>query len=286
MSFEAHILEPNHNASRDDIVGVYALPFAATMQNSGDRLQAMVDAAGFPFIVSDLNLQHQREIFGMPARVANQPAGEIYRSMSLHRVDFVAKEAERYPGSKLLGMSDSLAVPTVQGMALHGDSPFDALLLRDGWNLDPQKRTIVRGMIRYVGYTLRDKTQEMKRHKPPSIPYSHWSESTPTVVDETSLLEKMRNVADLMGSQETNNNAIKLAKHLGNTGVAMNVIVFANGLCGTAEQQQVFVNTLNRASNSPAVKAAIADGWHSDLLDPIRAANDVDATIRLLEEAG
>ena len=271
-------------STRDNVVGFYALPFAATMQNSGDRLQAMVDEAGFPFIVSDLNLQHQKEIFGMPARAANQSTGEVYRSMSLRRADFVLAEAERYPGATLLGMGDSLAVPAVQGIALHADHSFDAVLLRDGWDLDPNEKGIVRGMMRYVGYTLRDKKQELKRHKPESITYDHWSKSEPTIVDETNIIEKMRNVADLMSGADNRDNAIRLANKIGDTILALNVVLFANGLCGTQEQQEEFVDILNNRYTSDRFKAEIVDGWHSDLLDPVRAGNDIRATIALLEK--
>ncbi len=282
MSFEAHILEPKTQVTRSDVIGLYALPFAANMQNSGDRLQTMVDEAGFPFIVSDLNLQHQKEIFGMPARTANQPSGEVYRAMSLRRAEFVAKEAERYDGALLLGMGDSLAVPAVQGIALHATESFDAVLLRDGWDLADTK-SIVGGMMRYVGYTLKDKRQEMKRHKPSSVTYDEWSKSQPTIVDETNILEKMRNVADLMSGTENRDNAIRLAKKAAEVGMAMHVVLLANGLCGTEEQQHRFVNELNEIAPSNTLKTTINDGWHSDLLDPVRASRDIAATLGLAQ---
>lgn len=289
--FEAHYLEPQTPFSQSDILGVYALPIAANMQNSGDRLQAMVNRTGIPFIVSDLLAQNRRTIFDMAAKDANQPTGDVYRDMSQRRLDFVEEKSEEYQPRILLGMADSLGVPAIQGMQLHREDRqgFNALLLRDGWNLGRSSGKAT-GMARYLGYQIRDMIHQKRDGVKFDIPKAGWEDTRPSQKPEVGGLGAIRNVADLMRGPHNRRNAVILAGECATQGVALNIVLFENGLSGTIPQQEAFIKDLRAAHNQAheehgaygRLRHEIVPGWHSDLLDPARGAQDVRDTINLM----
>jgi hypothetical protein len=253
----------------------------------------MVNELGFPFVVSDLALQSKRVILDMAARDANAPIGDTYQTVSRHRTDFFQEAASKYPKvTTHIGMGDSLGVPIVQGMELYGtdcaeDSVFQALLLRDGWNLKG-KTPLSTGILRYASYMIRDTIQGRIHNQSFDIVDHQWGETTPATLDETSLAQKMINVSDLMRGAENRDNAMRLAQHAALSSIAMNVVVFDKGLCGNRAEQRGFISEITNAYTEAApddkqmFRGAIVGGWHSDLLDPIRGACDVLQTLELL----
>lgn len=282
MSFEAFVFEPKEE-KQPSVVGLYAMPIAANLQNSGDRLQTMVDELGFPFIASDLMIQSKKVIFDMAAKTANQPSGYTYVNMSQRRADFLAEQAGRYGPGVRVGMGDSLGVPAIQGIQLYGEEEqkFDAVLLRDGWNLAPTSGK-ARGIARYLSYTVQDEIQKRIHGVNFDVTDYGYTATPPSRVDETNLLQKIYNVSDMMRGPENRRNALALAMA---HGLAMNVVCLEHGLSGTPTQTTKFINDLyvsaDHAEDS-SLRAEIVPGWHSDLLDPVRGSQDVRNTLSLL----
>ena len=268
------------------MLGLYPYPIAGNIANTGDRLQRMVDITGFPVVASDLLLQRKKTIFDMKARQANQPCGDVYRDMSLRRGEFFAKIADSLGATVRVGMGDSLGVSAIQGMQLHKAMrpPFDAILLRDGWNLNRPISPIF-GIARYIGYQARDFIQQ--RVQPPNFdipetPYKHISLEP----SEVNPIKAMYNVSDLMKGTDNRDNAVDLA---GFPRLAMNVVCFDRGLSGSKKNQETFIDELigarqqrTLAGDQNKLIAEIQPGWHHHLLDPIRGAADVERTLDLL----
>lgn len=285
MEFTEHYIEPRHVA-RPDTVVMYPFPIFGTIQNTGSRLQAMADITGTPVIASDLYLQNKKIIFDMAARQANQPTGETFRSMSQRRADFFAEKAAKRGAGIRIGMGDSLGVSAVQGMQLYGEHTFDALLLRDGWNLDAGTTTL-RGIARYINYQLKDFLHQRREPQGFDIPQTPFDD-LPAEPDETNIVAKMKNVSDIMKGSHNHDNAVRLA---GETDVVMNVVTLQDGLSsGNRIHLKEFSDALRtaRAARSPIKKveglqAKQYPGWHSDLLDPKRGADDLIRTFQLLK---
>jgi hypothetical protein len=296
--YTATVIEPTGSATPDrpDVVGFYAMPIVSDVRNTGDRIQTMVDELGIPFVMADLFAQKKRTVFGYEAKDANKVSGDIYREMSLRRLDFVHGELSRFGGRTLLAVGDSLGVPAVQGMQLHAEPErrFDAVLARDGWNLKGQTGT-TRGIGRYFGYLIQDKSHELLSGSDRGEVREYGFKEHPVEEDETSLKEKLINVADAMRGPENRTNAIILAgQAAAEHGAVLNLVGFANGISGSPEQVTAFMREARTAYNNtlreqPAhvraqnkLATAMVDGWHSDLLDPIRGAADVRATLDLI----
>jgi len=283
MNFAGTLITPKETRHPDALV-MYAMPIFGTIQNTGSRLQETANVSGLTILASDLYLQNKRTIFDLAARDANQPSGETYITMSQRRADFYTNAADRFGATTRVGMGDSLGVSAIQGMQLHGETePFNALLLRDGWNLD-EPTTSVRGIWRYLKYQIKDTLHQ--RHDKvhfniPATPY----EDIPKEKDETTPVAKMRNVADIMRGTHNRDNAVRLA---GETAVLMNVVTLTDGLSATnVMQQDEFNKALRQArqqlrgSIKQSLVAKRYPGWHSDLLDPIRASRDLNITLDL-----
>ncbi|MDB5170188.1 MAG: hypothetical protein JWN82_584 [Candidatus Saccharibacteria bacterium] len=284
-------LEPTVDVEpiRSDTIGFYAMPVLANLNNTGDRIQTMVDQLGIPFVMSDLYAQRKRTVFGYTAKTANQVTGDIYRDMSLRRLDFVHEKLAAYNASTVVAMGDSLGVSAVQGMQLHGefDQRFDALLLRDGWNLKPQIGK-VRGLGRYAVYQIKDALFSSGDR---TVHEYGYGEQDLEEADETSTIKKLVNVADTMRGPENRQNATTLAGRAAASGeAALNIVCLRQGLSGNQEDMQEFVWDLRKAylhsshmlPGHSKFRAEVVDGWHSDLLDPTRGARDVRNTLGLL----
>lgn len=63
--YKAVILEPRSDVApvHPDAVGFYAMPVMANLQNTGDRIQTMVDQLGIPFVMADLLAQGKKRNF-------------------------------------------------------------------------------------------------------------------------------------------------------------------------------------------------------------------------------
>jgi hypothetical protein len=266
------------------------MPINSGVHNTGDRIQTMVDKIGVPFYISDLLMQNRKVIFDMAARDANQPSEPRFAAMSQHRRDFFHHllNKDGLQDHTTIGMGDSLGVPVIQGMQLYSGpkSRFDALLLRDGWNLGPSQSKL-RGFAKYISYTIRDEVQKRVNHT--SFEENVYGYSQTPYDNETNLFQKMNNVADLMRSFRVRQDATELAGNATSLGYVLNAVLLRQGLSGSEAEQENFVNILLSSNQDaladgelPAVRAEIVDGWHSDLLDPIRGAKDVTNTLDLL----
>ncbi len=293
--YTAITLEPTAGTDpvRPDTVGFYAMPVLADLNNTGDRIQTMVDHLGMPFVMSDLFAQKKRTVFGYKAKDANQVHGDMYREMSLRRLDFVHEQLDRLGMDTTLAMGDSLGVPAVQGMQLFGERErqFDAVLLRDGWNLKPEAGK-VRGLGRYAFYQAKDALfSSGDRH----VEEYGYSNRDIDEENETSVPEKLANVADTMRGPENRQNAIVLAGRVANEGAGvLTIVCLRNGLSGSETDIDRFLQDLRTAHNNTcrelrhdqrnrtALHTVLEDGWHSDLLDPARGAQHVRDTLGML----
>lgn len=287
MSFSETIIEPKNLEHQDTLV-MYPFPIFGNIQNTGSRLQATAELAGMPIVASDLYLQNKKTIFDMAARDANQPTGDAYETMSMRRADFYTEIADRLGATVRIGMGDSLAVSAIQGMQLYADhDPFHGLLLRDGWNLDAHT-TVFRGIARYARYQVRDTLHQRRDKVKFDIPTTDY-EQVPAEESETGAVAKLRNVADMMRGPHNRDNAMHLARE---TSVAMNVVTLTNGLSSAFPSElRTFIAELKieRASRHPfrlvkGLKAKQYPGWHSDLLNPIRGALDLQNTLNLVKK--
>lgn len=285
VSFTETIIEPQ-NIEHPDTLVMYPFPIFGTIQNTGDRLQATANEFGAPIVASDLYLQNKKTIFDMAARDANQPAGDVYETMSQRRADFYTNIADKLGATTRIGMGDSLAVSAIQGMQLNsGYETFDALLLRDGWNLD-EETTVIRGILRYGRYQVRDAIHQRRDHVKFDIPETPYKK-IPAEESETGGLAKLQNVADIMRGPHNMDNALRLARF---TDVVMNVVVLKDGLSSSSSsKQRDFTKELRdaRAERYPyksviGLQAKQYPGWHSDLLDPQRGADDLRRTLDLI----
>lgn len=291
MSFEATLIRPEReNPDQQDVVGVYVMPINADLKNTGNRIQEMTNQLGIPFVLTDLLQQDQAEVFGLPNRSANQPFGDVFGRMSKLRADFVESflDEQKQDQPIRLVMTDSLGVPATLGIQLHAAYPeqrFDAMLLRDGWNLGKSESAKL-GYLRYGSYQVANAVRDIGKKlagKGLSVPEHGW-EDAQIPESEVGFLGKVANAADLMRSHETRTNTGILAI-LGNT--AMNVVCFKPGLSGGRRATREFVHELEfMARNSGKLRAEIVAGWHSDLLDPTRGAKDVENTLDLLRSGG
>lgn len=285
MSYNETIIEPNHVEHPDALV-MYPYPIFANTQNTGSRLQAMADIAGMPIVASDLYLQNKKTIFDMAAKEANQPSGDTYVSMSERRSDFVTGIAERLGATTFIGMGDSLAVSAIQGMQLHAET-FDGLLLRDGWNLD-EETTVFRGIMRYARYQIKDTVHQKHDKVSFDIPSTDY-ENTTAETSETNPIEKLKNIADMMRGPHNRDNAVLLAERID---LPLNVVTLKDGLSASnTTKLEMFNKSLRiaRKQNHPFNKAdnLMAEtypGWHSDLIDPRRGAEDLQRTLRLMKK--
>jgi hypothetical protein len=297
VSFEARLLEPTAGRQpTEEIVGVYAMPINSTIQNTGDRMQTLVDKFGVPFIISDLFAQNRKKIFDMQARTFNSPNEPNYRDASLRRTDFVREQIAQAGLDQYatLGMGDSLGVAAIQGMQYYGleaGTHFDAILLRDGWNLG-QSESKARGFARYISYTVKDELHKKRSGVHFDETAYGFSDEANATENETSLPQKLWNVADMMRNHKNVTVAFDLAQLAAETGFVMNVVCLQQGLSGTPAQQESFVEALTtqyyesrlleEQYHPVTLKASIVEGWHSDLLDPTRGGRDVQTTIDLM----
>jgi hypothetical protein len=291
-SYDALLLEPTNGVTSDN-VGLYAMPIAANYRNTGDRMQTMVDKVGFPVFISDLFAQNRQKIFDMSAKQWNSSAENQFRSASMRRSEFFSQQLEKHGlsnSTKLLGMGDSLGVPAIQGMQLYHENEdplFDALLLRDGWNL-AKHESIRRGFARYIGYTLKDEVHKRRDQVTFDIHDHGFDAEDYDRPDETNLLQKLSNVADMMSSSRNVYDALKLSRRAPMKGFGMYVVLLTNGLSGSQTAQEEFVKKLyssyalgvaqagkQMASHGIRYEVDIDDGWHSDLMDPDRAASEI-----------
>lgn len=305
MTFESSFLEPKSSETREGIVGVYAVPIATNIQNAGDRLQTMVDLVGIPFLISDLLGQNRKKIFDMSARKANQPNDDQFRSASLWRKDFLDEQLESHTAQVVLGFADSLGVPAIQGIQYHsiksvGDKEapplFNTVVVRDGWNLTGNN-SLTRNIGRYVSYTIKDELQKRRNNVDFKISEYGYKEAE-NWPDETNGLQKILNVADLMRSPMNARMAVELAGMSAKYRFGMSVVCLEEGLSGTPEQQDEFIANLRR--HHDMYRAEIRDGevteelkpsmlrakkiagWHSELMNPHRAALDIEFGLDLL----
>jgi hypothetical protein len=217
--------------------------------------------------------------------------------MSLRRVDFVADTIEKHGLSDhaALGMGDSLGVAAIQGMQCYGEKfgrPFEAILLRDGWNLRASESK-PRGIGYYLSYLVKDEIHKKRDHVSIDVHDYGFSGKEYAIEDETNPLQKMWNVADMMRSHINVLNAHRLARLAALSGWAMNVVCLRQGLSGSDREQVDFLKSLDTAYNEVrplnsdihTLRTTISDGWHSDLLDPIRGASDVEDTMKLLKQS-
>ena len=293
--YTAVTLEPTTpvEAVRPDTVGFYAMPVLADLNNTGNRIQTMVDHLGIPFVMSDLFAQKKRTVFGYEAKHANQVHGDIYREMSLRRLDFVHEQLSRLGMDTALAMGDSLGVPAVQGMQLFAEPErrFNALLLRDGWNLKPEVGK-VRGVARYAIYQGKDAAFSSGERE---VTDYGFEQRDLDEEDETSLPKKLANVADTMRGPENRKNALALAGRAATEGAGvLNIVCLNQGLSGSEADVKLFIGDLHTAYNNAnreqpleqrghiRMRAWRRDGWHSDLMDPALGAADVRDTLSLL----
>jgi hypothetical protein len=294
--FAATFLEPKTSGDVcvPEVIGLYAMPISSNVQNTGDRIQTMVDRTGIPFFISDLFAQNRKRIFDMSAKAANQPLEPTYKTMSVRRLEFftdlVGKHGLSHFGT--LGMGDSLGVPAIQGMQYYGleqNEGFDAILLRDGWNLG-QSESKLRGFGHYISYTLKDELHKRRDHVTFQEENYGYSGEEFAQENETNILQKMWNVADMMRSHGNVEIAFQLGRLSADNGFAMNAVCLRQGLSGSATEQEKFVQVLlaehedatEEADSMISLRAEVVDGWHSDLLDPARGAHDVENTLDLL----
>jgi hypothetical protein len=286
MSFESVLIEPRGREAIPNLVGLYALQVASDIQKNGDILQMAANDSGVSFFVSDLFMQRKRRIFDMAAKDANQPTQNVYRDMSLRRNDFFLAQLDKegLTDNATVGIGDSLGVAAIQGMQRYSSphSPiFDALLLRDGWNLRQANKAY--NILRFAIYTAVDRIQQGSYRPTVDDIEDYGYRRHPLEPDETRHdFEKVWNVADIMRTPLNRELAIKLASR---GGFAMNVVLFEHGASGNSERQQAYVNQLYNVSpisNAAYFRAGIKPGWHSDLLDPRGAADDILQTVGLL----
>lgn len=285
----------------EDTMGLYPLPMFADIKNTGDRLQETVDQVGFPILASDLFLQKKKTIFDMKARIANSPKGPMYEAMSYRRSEYFNDIADTHGATQRIGIGDSLGVPAIQGMQLYGetDSTFDAILLRDGWNLEAaidKSTSTLRGIGRYALYQVKDALYSKKHPNRFIVPDHGFSKYDTNDLNETNLVQKLLNVADMMRGSENVVNTTKLTEFVALRGLALNIVCLRNGLSGRENLQNVFLDSLDTFLGIHMItthrsleqvetlpySSKIVDGWHSDLLDPTRAANDIQETLALL----
>lgn len=292
--YTAHTLEPSPGVESHypGVVGFYAMPIMSNLNNTGDRIQTMVDQLGIPFVMADLFAQRKRTVFGYKPREANQINGDMYRDMSQRRIEFVDEQLEKFGADKRIAMGDSLGVAAVQGMQIYADSEqrFDALLLRDGWNLKAPVSTI-RGLGRYAAYQIND---------------ARWSSGEPVIHDygyskaelpeknETNILQKLWNVADVMRGPENYRNALRIAIMASDPEhAAAHFVCLSNGLSGDDLDIIKFQHELDSAyrTNRHSIRKIGVDtkfittrraGWHSQLMDPAKGAADVRTTLEML----
>jgi hypothetical protein len=307
MSFEAIYIEPEHRkAETEQVVGVFIPGIDANIRNTGNRIQEMANQTGIPFLMTDVLPQGKgtiEEMGGMTVRDANQPSGDVYRDVSRSRLDFVRTQLEAEAGEheSVLLMGDSLGVPVAQGMQLHAeeDERFDALLLRDGWNLGTSDN-LTRGYLRYGLYQARNIAHDLakKVHGNGLQMPDHGFETHEDWQRDYGIVGMVKDVGDLMRSFETRNNTLQLARVAGETGsFVLKVVMLGDGLSGNTAQsvrfrEGVYDAYFEGAQNSDQawtndrypyfVEAGIDPGWHSDLLDPIRGAEDVADTLKML----
>lgn len=282
MEYDFAVIEPR-DITRPDIIGLYPMPIFGTLKNTGSRLQQMVDELGFPFIATDLLQQNKKMVFGMEPKSANQPAGTMYEYHSKKRAEFFGILANRLSATVKIGMGDSLGVSVVQGMKLHAEdhTVFDAVLVRDGWNLRPPTSGLS-GIGRYAIYQARDKYNEITNHRAIKIPHTPYDDF-PEAPSEVKPWKILYNVADLMKGPENRDNALRLAEL---PRLALNVVCLDHGLSGSRRQQEQFVKELQEKRSEQAkimLRTGIYPGWHSYLIDPLRGARDVNDTLRLLD---
>lgn len=289
------------DAIYEDTMGLYPLPMFADIKNTGDRLQETVDQIGFPILASDLFLQKKKTIFDLKARTANSPKSPMYEAMSYRRSEYFNDIAENYGVMRRVGIGDSLGVPAIQGMQLHGEteSTFDAILLRDGWNLEAainKPTSTLRGLGRYALYQAKDALYSKKHPNRFVVPDHGFNKYESDDINETNPIQKLLNVADMMRGGENWVNTTKLMEFVALRGLALNVVCLRNGLSGSEKLQHVFLDSLDtslglhllisgktvRQAGILPFSSKIADGWHSDLLDPTRLANDINVTLGLL----
>lgn len=295
--FEARLFEPTNppvDGRNPEVIGVYAMPISSNIQNTGNRIETMANMVGLPFIISDLFAQNRKTIFDMAAKDANSPLEKTYRDMSLRRLEFTTDQIEKNGLSHYttLGMGDSLGVPAIQGMQYYGleqHEGFDAILLRDGWNLGPSDSKL-RGFRHYISYTLKDELHKRRDHVSFNELDYGYSADEFAQENETNILQKMWNVADMMRWHGNVEIAFHLGRMAADNGFAMNAVCLRQGLSGTESEQENFVETLliehevatEDADSMISIRAEVVDGWHSDLLDPTRGARDVENTLDLL----
>jgi hypothetical protein len=298
MSFESHLIKPHvPNSDYTGAVGVYVPGIDANIRNTGNRIQEMVNQLGMPFLMTDVLPQGKPivdEMDNIETRQANNPKGQIFRDMSLLRAEFVVDRLQEagHRNDTVVAMGDSLGVPIVQGMQLYADDMdrFGAVLLRDGWNLSPTESATL-GRLKYFTYQASNIARDSLRKvigKGLHVPDHGW-EHEEDWSREYGLLGMVRDTTDLMRSSETRRNAVRLAAQSAIEGFGLNIICFEKGLSGTNRKQNNFLYDVLGAYNENyeegeryTLHAAQVPGWHSDLLDPTRAAQDVADTLKLL----
>jgi hypothetical protein len=99
----------------------------------------------------------------------------------------------------------------------------------------------------------------------------------------------VKDVTDLMRSFETRRNAVELAGRAAIEGFGLNLVCLQSGLSGTVHEQDAFLSEVQatyeqkrRKASPNTLRTERVAGWHSDLLDPARGADDVRNTLDLL----
>jgi hypothetical protein len=298
MSFESLYIGPEKaDPSKAGVVGVYVPGIDSGINNTGNRVQEMVNKLGMPFLLTDVMPQGNPtvdEMDGMTTRQVNQPSGDVYREASRKRLDFIHDRlsAKGHGKDLVVLKGDSLGVPIAQGMQLHADETdrFSAVLLRDGWNLG-RSESAGHGQLKYIDYQLENIARDLFRKvrgKGLVVPNHGW-ENEEDWPREYGIAGMAKDATDLMRSFETRRNAVELAGHAAVDGFGLNVVCLKSGLSGTPHEQDTFLTEVqsayeqNRRKASPnTLHTGRFPGWHSDLLDPIRGKTDVENTLDLI----
>jgi hypothetical protein len=298
MSFESVYIAPEQaDPDKAGVVGVYVPGIDSGINNTGNRVQEMVDRLGMPFLLTDVMPQGKptvEEMGRMPTREVNQPAGEVYREVSRKRLDFIYDRlvAKGHGEDAVVLKGDSLGVPIAQGMQLHADETdrFDAVLLRDGWNLG-RSESAGRGQLRYVDYQLGNIVRDLSRKvrgKGLVVPDRGW-EDKEDWPRKYGIVGMAKDATDLMRSFETRRNAVELAGRAAIEGFGLNLVCLQRGLSGTPHEQDAFLAEVqtayeqnHRKASPNTLRTGRVAGWHSDLLDPARGADDVRNTLNLI----
>ncbi len=287
-----------------DTAGLYPYTFNANPSNSAERLQALADMAGFTIYAADFMGQQDGSVMGVPAREALQPGDDF--AMTCHRQATALHDTVFVSYQHRIGIGDALGVTAITGthrFRLGVPSLYDAVQLRDGFNLRRAQKVRSMAYASFLGYQIADvvhgrlakdvddratKTNQLMRGT---------SQLSPPNPDNPSVLANMRNLGALMQSDESIKGSRALAR---DTSMPLHVVGLRHGLSGTEPEVHHFFDLLEKVRHdaihhvdykrkSPDVYPVAAPllatyepGWHADILDPVRGARHLRATRALL----